>query len=213
MNRLKQGFWVVFEGIDGVGKSTLLDLVFKELERRGYSAIRTGEAGGTPLGREIRQLLDFASDRPVPMAEYLLFAADRAQHMQQVVLPALQNKKIVISDRSADSSLAYQGAGRGVARDFIASVNASTMQGVVPDRVFYLRLPVEEALSRLENRGGVATSFEREQKEFFERVARGFDTILAGRDNVTILDATLSPAQLSQIVCTDLLQALNGISE
>ncbi len=213
MNRLRQGFWVVFEGIDGVGKSTLIDLVFKELERRDYCAIRTGEAGGTQLGREIRQLLHFASDRPVPLAEYLLFAADRAQHMQQVVLPALQNKKIVISDRSADSSLAYQGFGRGVDRDRIGMINTWTMQGVMPDRVFYLSLSVEEALSRLENRGGIATAFEREQKEFFERVARGFEELFAERKNVTTLDATLSPSQLAQIVCTDLLRVLNGIAE
>lgn len=213
MNRLRQGFWVVFEGIDGVGKSTLIDLVFKELERRDYCVIKTGEAGGTPLGREIRQLLHFSSDRPVPLAEYLLFAADRAQHMQQVVLPALQNKKIVISDRSADSSLAYQGFGRGVDRDRIGMVNAWSMQGVVPDRVFYLHLPVDEALRRLENRGGIATAFEREQKEFFERVVEGFEELFGERKNVTTLDATLTPSQLTQIVCTDLLRVLNGIAE
>lgn len=213
MNRLKQGFWVVFEGIDGVGKSTLIDLVFKTLVAREYAVIRTGEAGGTPLGREIRQLLDFAVDRPVPLAEYLLFAADRAHHMQQVVLPALQDNKIVISDRSADSSLAYQGFGRGVDRDFITYVNAQAMQKTSPDRVFYLRLSVEEAWLRLEGRGGIPTSFEREQRAFFERVALGFDEIFAHRKNVTVLDATLTPQQLSALVSDELARMFNGTRE
>ncbi|MCL5436565.1 MAG: dTMP kinase [Candidatus Dependentiae bacterium] len=213
MNRLRQGFWVVFEGIDGVGKSTVLELVFKELERREYAVIQTGEAGGTPLGREIRQLLDFAIDRPVPLAEYLLFAADRAQHMQRVIIPALKNRKVVISDRSTDSSLAYQGFGRGVDRDFIRLVNAATLQQLQPQRVFYLRLSVDDAFRRLEERGGVATAFEREQKEFFERVADGFDTIFADRPDVITLDATLNPSQLAHIICTDLLRSLHAIAE
>lgn len=213
MNRLRQGFWIVFEGIDGVGKSTLIDLVFKELERRGYSAIRTGEPGGTLLGREIRQQLDFAQDRPEPLAEYLLFAADRAQHMQQVVLPALAAKKVVISDRSADSSLAYQGFGRGVDHDLIKLVNERAMHGAIPDRVFYLKLSPEEALNRRQRRGGVVSALEHEQKNFFERVTQGFDVIFAGRSNVVVLDAAQDPNALAQLVCDNIFSALQVIHE
>lgn len=213
MNRLRQGFWIVFEGIDGVGKSTLIDSVSKELERRGYPVVRTGEPGGTPLGREIRQQLHFSQDHPVPLAEYLLFAADRAQHMSRIVLPALAAKKVVICDRSADSSLAYQGFGRGVDRDLIMLVNARAMQGISPDRVFYLRLTPEEALKRREARGEVLTSFEREKRAFFERVTNGFETVFAGRKNVTILDAVLDPTRLARIAGDDILAILQGLHE
>lgn len=213
MNRLRQGFWIVFEGIDGVGKSTLIDSVSKELEQRGYPVVRTGEPGGTPLGREIRQQLHFAQDAPVPLAEYLLFAADRAQHMSQIVLPALAAKKIIICDRSADSSLAYQGFGRGVDHELIKLVNARAMHGVSPDRVFYLQLTPEEALKRREARGEVLTSFELEEKAFFERVTTGFETIFAGRKNVTILDARLDPVILARIAGDDILSVLQGLHE
>lgn len=213
MNRLKQGLWIVFEGIDGVGKSTLIEGVFRQIQKEQYPIVRTGEAGGTPLGREIRQMLDFADSRPIPLAEYLLFAADRAQHMAQVVLPALKEKNIVISDRSADSSLAYQGYGRKVDLDIIKRVNQAAMGGAIPDAVFYLRLPVEEALRRLEERGGIATSFEKEERDFFERVARGFDEILAKRDNVFIVDATLRPEQMVQVAMKEIDRMINGIRE
>lgn len=213
MNRLKRGFWVVFEGIDGVGKSTLMDLVFKEFELRGYSIVRTGEPGSTPLGKNIRQLLDFDQDRPIPLAEYLLFAADRAQHMANVVIPAIKDKKILFCDRSADSSLAYQGFGRGVDRELIKFVNAQAMQNTFPNRIFYLKLSPDDALRRREQRGGVVPSFELEQKSFFERVALGFDTIFADRDNVTILDAEQSPKDLLQKVCDQLLSDLRDMHE
>lgn len=213
MNRLKQGLWIVFEGIDGVGKSTLIDGVFRQIQKKEYPVLRTGEAGGTPLGREIRQLLDFADSRPIPLAEYLLFAADRAQHMEQVVLPALKEKKVVISDRSADSSLAYQGYGRYVDLELIKTVNRAAMDGAVPDAIFYLRLPVEEALKRLEERGGVATSFEKEERDFFERVARGFDEIFVKRPNVFMVDATLRPEQMVQVVIKEIDRMINGVCE
>ena len=117
-----QGKFITFEGIDGCGKSTQLRLLSGELRGRGVNVITTCEPGGTPLGRRLREAFLETEETVAPIAELLLFAADRAQHVEFLIKPALAEGKIVISDRYADATVAYQGAGRGFSPAIIKQV-------------------------------------------------------------------------------------------
>jgi len=205
MNRLPFGFLVAIEGLDGAGKTTLAHALAKRLEEEGYSVVLTRQPGGTPFGEKIRRLLHDAEKRPVPLAEYLLFAADRAEHMETTVLPALREGKIVISDRMGDSSLAYQGYGSGVDKDFIRLVNAKALQEKTADLTIYLRLAPEAVQSRIGVRGKEKTSFEREHSLFFTRVAEGFDALYQEpRANLCVFDALLAPSVLAEKAYADM---------
>lgn len=198
------GTLVTVEGIDGSGKSTLVDRLRGLLEAEGKKAVATKEPGGSKLGIVLRQMLQYQEVPIAPRAEYLLFAADRAQHFQDVVIPALQNGIVVISDRMSDSSLAYQGYGRGHDLTMIKIINQWTMQGIEPDVTIYLKIPVEYAYERMAMRGAEKTVFESQKREFLERVARGFDQIFAIRTNVIIIDA----AQDQEVVAQKTYEAL-----
>ena len=191
MKRTSRGFLLVVEGIDGSGKTTLMERLAKALAERGQHVLVTKEPGGTPFGKEIRQLVQHSNLKPVPQAEFLLFAADRAQHIQTVVAPALAQGTLVVSDRMADSSMAYQGHGRGVDRAMIELVNHWAMAGLEPDLVLYVKVDWQIAWERICKRGEALTTFEQEKKDFFERVAHGFDSIFSTRSNAVVLDGAL----------------------
>lgn len=193
MKTVRNGFLCVIEGIDGSGKSTLAKSLAVALEERGHDVVQTREPGGTALGKDIRQWLHHSQVRPIPEAEFLLFAADRAQHIHQIVKPALQEGKIVISDRMADSSMAYQGYGRGIDKAMIASVNRWVLQGIEPDILVYVTLDWDTAYQRLNKGREELTAFEQEKQDFFERVAAGFDEIFKNRPNVVTIDGRQDP--------------------
>ena len=130
MKKKTNGFLICVEGIDGSGKSLFAQSLAKELGKKGYPTLLTREPGGTPLGERIRELLFDKKTPPCHKAEYLLFAASRAQHCHQLIAPALAEGTIIISDRMADSSLVYQGYIRGLSVDFIRSVNTWAMNNV-----------------------------------------------------------------------------------
>ncbi len=176
----QQGILITFEGIDGSGKSSAAHALHQSLSPN-YPTLLTREPGATHLGKVLRSLLQGRTFVLDPKAEYLLFAADRAQHMQEMVLPALNEGKIVISDRMADSSYAYQGFGRGVDPAMIYAVNSWAMQEREPDLTIYVMISYEEARRRLGARNEQETVFEQEQEAFFERVAQGFEAIFALR--------------------------------
>jgi len=184
------GTLITIEGIDGAGKSSVVAEVGKLLITAGKSVVITKEPGGSKLGIVLRQMLQYQEIPIAPRAEYLLFAADRAQHFHEVVIPALQKGSIIISDRMSDSSLAYQGFGRGHDLTIIKIINQWTMQGIEPDLTIYLKIPVSLAYERMQIRDIKKTVFETEKREFLERVARGFDQIFATRSNVITIDAT-----------------------
>ena len=171
------GIFLTFEGIDGSGKSTQLRMLAGELRMRGQNVLTTIEPGGTTLGRKIREVL-LENDATVdPLAELLLFAADRAQHVRQIIRPALEQGIIVISDRYADATVAYQGAGRGFDQKLTAQVVAIATDGLVPDLTLFYDLPVAEALQRTENRntdGGSKNRLDEENIEFYERVRESY---------------------------------------
>lgn len=162
--------YIVFEGGEGCGKSTQAALVADRLE-----ALRTREPGGSPLGSELRRLLLEAVDYEVsPRAEALMMAADRAQHLRELVLPALADGRHVVSDRSVYSSLAYQGGGRELGLDAIRTINDWAVYGRWPDIVVYLRVDRSIAVERLDRS---LDRIEKEDEGFHNRVAAAFDLL------------------------------------
>jgi dTMP kinase len=201
---LYAGRLISIEGIDGSGKTTLAKCIAHELEKQGFKTLCTQEPGGTDLGTTLRHILHTQKAHVCDVAEFLLFAADRAQHFHQIIVPALQDGTIVISDRLADSSLAYQGYGRGLDRAMITTVNQWAMQNLIPDATLFLRIEPDKALSRVLGRKEELTSFEQEKLNFWHRVADGYEKIFAARTNVIMLDAT----QSQETLCKQAMQAL-----
>lgn len=165
---MNPGLFITFEGIEASGKSTQADLLARAL---GDKALLTREPGGTPLGRRVREILLDAATTPIPDVEALLFLADRAQHLHEVVRPAVAAGRIVISDRYQDSSLAYQSVGRGVG-DLVPHVFRH-IKGVTPDLTVLIDLDVEIALERLRARGA-ANRLDAEAPAFHGRVRDAF---------------------------------------
>jgi len=192
------GRFLVIEGIDGCGKSTQVARLAMKLD-----AVATFEPGGTPLGRSLRELVLGPDASAVPMAEALLIAADRAQHMAEVVEPALTTGRSVVSDRHAASTLAYQGFGRGLPLEDLVILIELATNGRRPDLTILLDLPIEVAAAR---RGGGDDRMEREQADFFERVRKGYLTQAgAAPDEWIVVDATMSLEAVSAEIDAALL--------
>lgn len=190
MNTIKQGILITFEGIECSGKSTIAHAIVKTLREQDYSVVLTHEPGNTALGKRIRTIL---MDLPVPLcpkAEYLLYAADRAQHFHEVVLPALASKSIVISDRMADSSVAYQGYGKKLDLTLLNTVNAWAMEQRQPDITVYIRVTPEISLERLQRNRTEMLAFEKTQIEHLGTLAHAYDTIMAQKPHAIIIDGS-----------------------
>lgn len=146
--RLKSGIFITFEGGEGAGKTTLIDSIANELTALGHSVLKTREPGGTELGEEIRSILLGHKGDVSPYAELSLFLASRAQHVTEVIGPALEEGKVVLCDRFNDSSVAYQGAARGLGMDQVRAFCQFICQGVSPELTIYLNLDPEIGLAR-----------------------------------------------------------------
>lgn len=172
--------FITFEGIEGCGKSTQLRLLASRLEHRGFSVVSTREPGGSPIADQIRSiLLDAGNNAMTSMAELLLYAAARAQHVEEVILPALESGKIVLCDRFTDATVAYQGYGRGLDMSTILELNRLASRSLRPDISVLLDCPVETGLSRakarIENASGAREErFELEAMAFHEKVRKGY---------------------------------------
>ncbi len=182
-----RGLFVTFEGIDRSGKTTQARLLAEFLSQSGREVALTQQPGGSPLCAEIWGLI---RDRRhfgqmASLTELMLFAADRAQHVREVILPALEAGKSVVCDRYTDSTVAYQGYGRGLSLDAISRLNETATEGLIPDRTFFIDIPVEEAFRR--GLGKAADRMEMEQAAFYERVREGYLRIAASDSRRVLL--------------------------
>lgn len=170
--------FITFEGIDGSGKSTQIKLLDDYLSGKGAKVFLTKEPGEGKLGEAIRTMILARRDIEVkPYEELFLFCADRAHHVREVIQPKLEDGYTVICDRYYDSTLAYQGFGRGIPHDFVFNNAKSSSLGVEPDITFFLSIPVEQALLRLKNRGR-NNRMDEEPLEFHSRVDRGYRELM-----------------------------------
>lgn len=187
--------FVVIEGIEGSGKSTLLGALTESLRGDGHDVVMTREPGGTQFGDAIRALFLTRNLAIEPVAEALLVNASRAQHVEDVIRPALKAGRIVLCDRFVESTLAYQGYGRGLDLGKLGTICEMATDGLEPDLVLLVDMPVEEARSRLQERDEAADRIEGEGNAFHERVRQGF-LALAKTPRHCILDGTRSPDEI-----------------
>jgi dTMP kinase len=189
-----RGKFITFEGIDGSGKSTQLRLITGDLRVRGFDVLTTMEPGGTPLGRRLREAFLETEENVAPIAELLLFAADRAQHVNFLVKPALEQGKIVISDRYADATAAYQGAGRGFDEETVNQVIKLATGNLKPDLTLFFDIPIEKAILRTNSRSNAETvknRMDRETTEFYSRVRDAYLKIAQSEpDRFRIINAS-----------------------
>lgn len=172
-----QGKFITFEGIDGSGKSTQLRMLSGDLRSRGVDLITTQEPGGTPLGRRLRESFLETEETVAPMAELLLFAADRAQHVEFLIKPALAEGRTVISDRYADATFAYQGAGRGFSEQTVNAIIELATGGLMPDLTLFFDITVENAIRRMNERhetGQGRNRMDVETAEFYAKVRTAY---------------------------------------
>ena len=201
-----RGFFITFEGTDGGGKTTQIQRLTADLRQAGYDICLTREPGGTPISEQIREiLLNPDHSEMAPITELLLYAASRAQHVSEVIKPALEAGKVVISSRFADAMVVYQGYGRGLDLERIHHLNRIATDGVTPDVTFVLDLPVEIGLQRVQNSRGGLDRLEREKIDFHRRLQEGYRTIAQQEpQRLKIIDAKVSPkrvyAQIQAII-------------
>lgn len=205
-----RGWFITLEGVEGAGKSTQVERLARALADRGYEVLATREPGGTTLGAGIRQLVLGGGQRPVPMAELFLMLADRAQHVAEVIRPALAAGRVVIGDRFADATRAYQGGGRGLDRELIEQANAAATGGLEPDLTLYLDLPAETGRARQRARGA-ADRLEAEEPEFHARVRESYRRQVANApDRIRIIDAAADADTVHESILRQVLAALEA---
>ena len=189
--------FISFEGTEGVGKTTLIRKLYEHFQAEAQDVVLTREPGGTPLAEQIRSLLLSVNhdEKMSHDTELLLMYAARAQHLEQVILPALAQGQIVLCDRFSDSSFAYQCAGRGLSREKLQLLNDNFVVKM-PDITFWLDAPIELGMTRARERGAL-DRFEQEKVSFFEKVRSGFEELHAKNPvRMKRLDATQMPEQV-----------------
>ncbi len=195
---MQTGLFITFEGTDGSGKTTQIKLLEAYMKEKGYEVILSREPGGTRVSEIIRDIiLNPENKEIVPLTEMILYAASRAQHVAEVIQPAVQSGKIVICDRFVDSSYAYQGAGREMDLKMIADVNRVAINGMVPDITFFLDIDPEVAIKRRINSTG-ADRIEQEKLDFHKRVYDGYKKLsILYPDRIKTIDAANSVDDIS----------------
>lgn len=190
--------FITFEGGEGTGKSVQAKALHQRLSSLAIPAVLTHEPGGTPLGDEISHWLKWANADISPLTELLLFNTSRSQLVDMVIKPNLENGKIVICDRFADSTTAYQGYGRGLDLGLVKTVNKAASRGLKPDLTILLDVPVEEGLARKSKR---QDRFEKEKATFHERVRQGYLKLAAGEPRRwLVVDASQSKDEIADII-------------
>jgi len=205
--------FIAFEGGEGSGKSSQVELLTRSLQERGHDVLATYEPGATSVGQAIRTLLLETDEAITPRSEALLFAADRAHHVESELRPALAAGRHVVCDRYLDSSIAYQGAGRILPAADIAELSVWATGGLLPDLTVLLDIDPEVGLARVHGRRGPEgfDRLEREDGDFHRRVREGFRRLaLANPDRYLVLDAQQEQATLAGKVLAEVLRRLEG---
>jgi dTMP kinase len=192
--------FIVLEGPDAAGKSTQLELLAAELSCRGIPVLTTREPGGTELGRALREIVLDPERYIEPLAELFIMLADRNQHVEEVIKPALAAGKSVICSRYTLSSAAYQGYGRGIPLEVVQGLNELATGSLVPDYTFLLDLPPEVALERT----GTKDRFETEGRGFFAKVRGAYLKLIRDVPNGYVIDATLPPEEVCRRILAHL---------
>ncbi|MBR5383146.1 MAG: dTMP kinase [Clostridia bacterium] len=208
----KKGFFLSVEGLDGCGKTTQSDALERSLREFGFTVRRTREPGGCPISEKIRDLLlDIRNEEMYDITEALLYAASRAQHVHQVIRPAIEDGQIVLCDRFVDSSVAFQGGGRQLGVELIQQINAPAINGYMPSATVYLRLDHETALRRRANASAL-DRIEKEKAEFHARVEAAYEQLAeqdAGR--FIIVDATKNREAIAEEILTRVLERIDAL--
>jgi dTMP kinase len=213
-----RGQFISFEGLDGAGKTTQMDLLGHWLDGHGIAYIRTREPGGTPLGAEIRQLLFHHPELIItPLAEAFLFQADRAQHFATVILPALDAGTLVVSDRCLDSSIAYQGVAREVGAERVEQLSLLATQGHVPDLTIFLDLEPDQvgwrtdATNDQSGQREAPSRFDRESEQFHRRLREAFLGLAkAHPERIKVIDAGQSVQRVHEQIVGLVEKLLEG---
>lgn len=204
-----EGKLIVIEGPDGSGKSTQIELMRSYLKAKGYEVVETREPGGTKIGEKIRDIiLDNNNTEMSPVTEALLYAASRAQHVHEVIKPEIARGKIVICTRYVYSSLVYQGIGRGLGIDMVASINNAAIQGMMPDLTIMFDMDPEKALMRKTSDGG-GDRLEMEDVNFHKMVYNGYKEIVRIHKDIKVVNASRSIEEVHNDVIKIINEFLN----
>lgn len=216
---MKRGLFITLEGPDGSGKSTQFRLLSRRLTAAGFAVLESAEPGGTPIGRQIRRiLLDSANRELAPTTELLLMFAARAQNVEQWILPALREGKIVLSDRFTDSSLAYQGAARGLGADVVLQVDRIACHGLAPDLTICVDVDTDTGLVRAHSRNSDSSELDesridREAVEFHHKVRDAYFALAkAEPQRVRIIDGNKAPELVADAVWVEVSSFLASVS-
>ncbi|MEI6214526.1 MAG: dTMP kinase [Desulfuromonadales bacterium] len=206
------GYFITFEGVEGCGKTTQVSLLAERLTAHGFSVIQTREPGGCAIADKIRTiLLDAGNNDMSSMSELLLYSAARAQHVSEVILPALSSEKVVICDRFSDATIAYQGYGRGIKRSIIDSLNSHACQGITADLTLLIDCNPEIGLQRARQRieassGPREERFELEELKFHRLVRTGYLQLAAAEARrIAVIDGNDSIEEISSAIAVQVL--------
>ncbi len=199
--RFKKGIFITFEGIEGSGKSTQLELLCDYVSSKGIDYVRTVEPGGTMIGEEIRKiLLSVEHSGMTSLTELLLYASSRAQHVGEIIKPALKEGRVVVCDRFSDSTIAYQGFGRGLDMDLIAQLNAMCTDGIIPDITFLLDIDVATGLKRNRTANKI-DRLELEAVAFHTKVRDGYLSLMEKEPGrIRLIDSNKSVEEIADSV-------------
>jgi len=210
---LRKGFFITFEGNDGSGKTTQIRLLSEYLKEKGIEVVLTREPGGTPIGEQIRSiLLDKANKDMHPVTEMILYAASRAQLVNTLIRPAIEEGKAVICDRFVDSSYAYQAMGRGLGLKAVRTVNSYAIGDCMPDITFFMDIDADTAMQRRNASGEEADRMESEKMEFHRSVYEGYKNLISlYPERIKPIDVQKSPEQVFESIKAYVDQLLNKL--
>lgn len=207
-----RGWFITFEGPDGSGKTTQMRRLVPWLVDQGFDVVTTREPGGTPVGEQIRDILhDCANTEMTSQAEILLYSASRAQHVGEVILPALEAGQVVLCDRFFDSTYAYQGYGRGLSLSDLRAITGFATRGLKPDLTLYLDVPPEIGLQRRESSGEALNRLDREALAFHQRVREGYlDLIRSEPERWRFVDAAGTREEIQAFLRRIVMATISG---